>query len=82
MNQISILSPSDFVSMPWKTGLGHTVEILREDLPGDTGFAWRLSMADVTTDGAFSHFGGYDRTLEPVRLEFVIFSQKRRISHS
>lgn len=49
--------------MPWKNGLGFTVEMLREDLPGDSGFAWRLSMADVTMDGEFSNFEGYDRIL-------------------
>jgi len=49
--------------MPWKNGLGSTLELLKEDLPGNAGFAWRLSMADVTTDGSFSNFTGYDRCL-------------------
>jgi environmental stress-induced protein Ves len=63
MGNFSILTPNDFVSMPWKNGLGHTVEIIRKDSPGDADFVWRLSMADVTTDGEFSNFKGYDRTL-------------------
>ena len=49
--------------MPWRNGLGTTIELLKQDLPGGSGFCWRLSMADVTTDGEFSDFSGYDRTL-------------------
>lgn len=49
--------------MPWRNGLGTTVELAREDLADGSGFAWRLSMADVTSDGEFSNFSGYDRTL-------------------
>jgi hypothetical protein len=49
--------------MPWRNGLGTTIELLKQDLPCGDGFAWRLSMADVTTNGAFSNFSGYQRTL-------------------
>ena len=49
--------------MPWRNGLGTTIELLKQDLPDASGFGWRLSMADVTTDGDFSDFSGYDRTL-------------------
>jgi len=49
--------------MPWRNGLGHTLEMLAEYLPHSTEFAWRLSMADVVSDGRFSDFSGYDRTL-------------------
>ena len=47
--------------MPWRNGLGSTIEVLKHQ-PGDS-FQWRLSMADVTEDGAFSDFSGYDRCL-------------------
>ena len=63
MKSFDIISPEHFQTMPWKNGLGNTIEIFKEDTPDNTGFAWRLSMADVTTDGAFSNFAGYDRTL-------------------
>jgi len=63
MHTSTLLGPETFQSMPWRNGLGTTVELLRQDLPGETGFAWRLSMADVTEDGEFSNFSGYDRTL-------------------
>ena len=63
MSQLSIIEPASFRAMPWRNGLGTTIELLKQDLPDGDGFAWRLSMADVTTDGEFSNFSGYDRTL-------------------
>lgn len=50
--------------MPWKNGRGETVEIAI--WPKDAGlddFGWRISMAGVTEDGAFSVFAQIDRTL-------------------
>ena len=61
MNTTKITSPGDFITMPWRNGLGSTIEVLKHQ-PGDS-FQWRLSMADVTEDGAFSDFSGYDRCL-------------------
>ena len=63
MTTATILGPDTFRAMPWRNGLGTTIELLKQDLAGGDGFAWRLSMADVTTDGEFSNFSGYDRTL-------------------
>jgi len=63
MSDYQIYAPDRFKSMPWRNGLGHTIEILAECLPESTEFAWRLSMADVVDDGCFSEFSGYDRTL-------------------
>jgi len=63
MTTATILGPDTFLAMPWRNGLGTTIELLKQDLPEDGGFAWRLSMAEVTTDGEFSNFSGYDRTL-------------------
>jgi environmental stress-induced protein Ves len=53
----------DYRVMPWRNGLGTTVEMAREDGAGAAGFLWRLSRADVTQSGAFSNFPGIDRTL-------------------
>jgi len=61
MSGVKIHSPDDFITMPWRNGLGSTIEVLKHQ-PGDS-FQWRLSMADVTEDGAFSDFSGYDRCL-------------------
>ena len=63
MSRYQVYPPASFRSMPWRNGLGHTIELLTECLPESTDFAWRLSMADVVSDGRFSDFSGYDRTL-------------------
>jgi environmental stress-induced protein Ves len=54
----------DLVRIPWKNGVGTTAEVAA--FPEDSGFetfGWRISMADVASDGPFSHFPGIDRTL-------------------
>ncbi len=56
-----ILHPADFITTPWKNGGGITHEIARQD--GDAGWLWRLSIAEVASDGPFSRFAGYTRIL-------------------
>ncbi|HCH33650.1 MAG TPA: hypothetical protein DE045_11970 [Oceanospirillaceae bacterium] len=56
-----IYTPNDYITMPWRNGLGSTIELLKHQ-PHEA-FMWRLSMADVSQDGAFSDFSGYDRCL-------------------
>ena len=63
MTSAHILDPASYITMPWKNGLGSTVEIIKKCIPGSEDFAWRISMADVTTNGPFSCFENYDRTL-------------------
>ena len=60
-----LLKPSDYRAMPWKNGGGITTELLIEPEGAtlETGFQWRLSMADVRTDGPFSAFPDCERTL-------------------
>jgi hypothetical protein len=48
---------------PWKNGGGVTRELARAELPDGSGFAWRLSMADIEQPGPFSDFKGYRRRL-------------------
>jgi environmental stress-induced protein Ves len=48
--------------MAWKNGQGVTREIAREPGAGES-FLWRLSIAEVSADGAFSLFPGCDRTI-------------------
>ena len=55
------LTPADYRAMPWANGRGQTVEMLRLD--GPKGMLWRLSMAAVVEDGAFSVFPGIERVL-------------------
>ncbi|QYK42255.1 MAG: HutD family protein [Paracoccaceae bacterium] len=55
------LTQADYRRQPWANGRGETVEIARAD---DTvGLLWRLSVATVAEDGAFSLFPGIDRNL-------------------
>ena len=49
-------------AMPWRNGRGVTLEIAREPAKGEE-FAWRLSLADIDTDGEFSAYPGYRRAL-------------------
>ncbi|WP_207100173.1 HutD family protein [Paracoccus shandongensis] len=55
---------SELTAAPWKNGGGETREIAA--FPPGAGFDdfdWRLSIATIAGDGAFSAFPGIDRTL-------------------
>ena len=71
------LTPREARRMPWKNGGGTTLELAVEPAGAtlETGFAWRLSSAEVATSGPFSTFPGIDRTLlllsgDGFRLDF------------
>jgi environmental stress-induced protein Ves len=58
------LTPADYRVMPWRNGGGTTTELAIEpDGAGLEGerFLYRISIADVASDGPFSRFPGYDR---------------------
>jgi uncharacterized protein len=55
---------NELIAVPWKNGHGITREIAKEF--GDSGFVWRLSIADVDGDGPFSTFKGMRRILTVV----------------
>jgi environmental stress-induced protein Ves len=55
------LRPADYKVQRWANGRGETVEIARAD--GPDGILWRLSVAQVVEDGAFSRFPGINRSL-------------------
>ena len=56
-----ILTPAMFVTAPWKNGGGITHEVARQD--AGAGWAWRISIAEVASDGPFSRFDGLQRIL-------------------
>ncbi len=59
-----VIRSRDLVRVPWKNGGGTTAEVAA--FPEGSGFetfGWRISMADVASDGPFSLFPGIDRTL-------------------
>ena len=80
-----ILRIADYRRMRWKNGGGWTTELAVSASAGDGGdFDWRISIAEIESDGAFSAFPGYDRSIallegpgmelqfdadEPVRLD-------------
>ena len=59
-----ILKAQNYRRMPWKNGKGTTSEVLIEP-PGAglEAFDWRVSLAQVVEDGAFSSFPDIDRSL-------------------
>jgi uncharacterized protein len=61
---VKILRAADYRTMPWKNGMGSTTEIAIS--PADAkldDFDWRVSMAQVASDGPFSSFAAIERTL-------------------
>jgi environmental stress-induced protein Ves len=59
----NIVTPDQYRTVPWKNGKGSTLELMVEKCRGEDEFVWRLSMAPVIANGAFSDFAHYDRTL-------------------
>jgi uncharacterized protein len=55
-----ILRNRDYQRMPWRNGGGTTTEIWKQASPAGE-MLWRLSIADVASDGPFSEFPGIDR---------------------
>jgi uncharacterized protein len=62
---VKILRKENYKVMPWKNGGGTTTEIMiwPEGATVATGFDWRVSMADVASDGPFSSFPDHYRAL-------------------
>ncbi|NNM57702.1 HutD family protein [Acidocella sp.] len=59
-----IIESAGYRQMPWKNGAGTTTEIAVSPSGATTDdFDWRISMAQVGSDGWFSEFPGIDRTL-------------------
>ncbi|KAI8922609.1 hypothetical protein BC831DRAFT_475199 [Entophlyctis helioformis] len=61
--KIQVIKSEDYTRMPWKNGVGETIEIaihpsnrnFRKD-----AFIWRLSLSEVRDSCSFSLFPGYD----------------------
>lgn len=59
----NIISPDRFKQIPWKNGQGVTSELAISEGHSMADFTWRISVARVEKDGAFSDFSGLRRTL-------------------
>ena len=69
-----IIQQSTYKRMPWKNGLGDTLEILvNED---EHGQRFRISQAAVVEDGLFSDFQGLHRTLVLLNGEGMALSHQ------
>lgn len=60
-NSFQLITPDQFQTTRWKNGGGVTHEIAKHEADGQ--LHWRLSMAEVDTDGPFSAFEGLMRVL-------------------
>ena len=59
-----LIRRNDLTARPWKNGGGVTWQIASDpEAAGLEDFDWRISMAEVASDGPFSAFPGVDRTL-------------------
>jgi uncharacterized protein len=63
MTRLSLLKTSDYRRVRWKNDGGWTTEIAREPADSDDDFRWRVSIADIESDGPFSTFAGVTREL-------------------
>lgn len=58
------IEAGDLHPVPWKNGGGMTTELATGgDKQSPDGWSWRISMADVASDGPFSAFPGVDRLI-------------------
>ena len=58
---IRVIAANEYQRVRWKNGLGWTREIVR--FPDIDAWIWRLSIAEIERDAAFSRFPGVDREL-------------------
>jgi len=68
---ITIISPEQFKTIPWKNGKGVTTELAISDGGTLEKFDWRLSIANVVENGVFSDFSGYLRNLVLIEGEGI-----------
>jgi environmental stress-induced protein Ves len=64
MSSIQHLLATDRPAVPWKNGQGRTWQVAAHPEGADVShFDWRISIAEISQDGAFSAFPGVDRTI-------------------
>ena len=59
----TVIHNNKFKKIPWKNGKGTTLELAISENGSLSDFDWRLSIATVSKNGAFSDFSGYSRNL-------------------
>ncbi|TAM71119.1 MAG: HutD family protein [Microbacteriaceae bacterium] len=81
MSAVSVYRAADQVRMPWRNGAGTTLEVARADDPATGRMLWRVSIADVPSDGPFSAFDGYRRiisVLEGEGMQLTVDGERSR----
>ena len=63
MTRLTLHRASDYRRVRWKNDGGWTTEIAREPDRCASDFRWRISIADIESDGPFSAFPGVARDL-------------------
>jgi environmental stress-induced protein Ves len=63
MTHMGVLRSGDYARTRWKNDGGWTTQIARSDDPPGDDFHWRVSIAEIETDGPFSSFPGVARDL-------------------
>jgi hypothetical protein len=58
---LQLISPKQWQTQAWKNGGGITHQLARSD--DQSGMRWRVSIAEVASDGAFSRFEQTDRII-------------------
>jgi len=58
MSRLSLLRASDYQRVRWKNDGGWTTEIARDPSAAADDFRWRVSIADIESDGPFSFHHG------------------------
>ena len=74
-----LLAPTHYRRMPWKNGAGLTEEIMTHPEGASLErFVWRVSIAEVASDGALSRFPRIDRSITLIEGAGMRLSGGRR----
>ena len=75
-----VLRAADRIATPWKNGGGVTREVAVFP-PGAAmdAFEWRISLAEIGADGAFSTFPGVDRVLTVIEGQGLVLNVDGRL---
>lgn len=77
---MQVLRAADRAATPWRNGGGVTREVaVWPPGAGFDDFHWRVSMAEVRTDGPFSMFPGVDRVLAILQGKLELCIEDRAI---
>lgn len=71
---MQIIRFAELKAEPWRNGGGVTREVASHPSADNSGWDWRVSLADVTKAGGFSPFPGMERLLTVVDGELLLLT--------